>query len=93
MSIHALPLFAHVTQLQPGACVLDNLRCRKTVLEIISPPEETCEGMLGGTDPETGSPIVSSWMIDVRDTRNNRQTRTRIDCDHSGYTTRFSLLK
>lgn len=82
----------HLRQLQPGMCVLDGLRCRKTLLEILSLPEATETGLFDVISPETGKPISSSWHIEVRDVRANRKTVTRVDCDETGYTNRFHML-
>jgi hypothetical protein len=92
MSTLARPTQIHLHQLQPGTQVVDRLRCRKTILEIISLPEETFDGMLGVLLPETGRQVASSWVVEVRDLRSNRLALTRVDCDETGFTSRFLLI-
>lgn len=82
----------HLSQLQPGIRVQDNLRYRKTAFEITSPPRETVAGMMGQLLEETGKPVASSWLVGLRDLRTNRVDVTRIDCDTDGHTGRFNLM-
>jgi hypothetical protein len=92
-----MPLFlASFSDMIPGIQVLDRLRCRKTVLEILSSPVEwipVAELTECNEFEKVASGIVSSWMIWVKDIRQGRIFSTRIDCDNWGNISRFELYK
>lgn len=91
-------LVAHLSQIKPGALVLDTLRCRRTILEIVSLPQETlpamtCTRMEVSMDDEDDFSVTSSWLVQVRDLKTRRIDTTRIDCDAMGLIDRFHVLE
>lgn len=89
-----MPVYlAHFNDMIPGKKVLDRLRCRKTILEILSPPIEVFPF---SEDSELGrftSDLVSSWMVMVKNLREERIFSTLIQCDSLGNISRFELYQ
>ncbi|MEM0950996.1 MAG: hypothetical protein AAGI66_02510 [Cyanobacteria bacterium P01_H01_bin.74] len=82
----------HINEITPGKRVLDHLRCRKTILEILSAPiEETVPAVASSCLGVAAADIVSSWVVWVKDLRQGRIFSTRIDCNEAGDISRFSL--
>lgn len=87
-------LVAHLSQIKPGALMLDTLRCRRTILEIVSLPQETLPAMTcTRIDEEENYSVCSSWLVRVRDLKTRREDTTRIDCDAMGLVDRFHVLE
>lgn len=86
-------VMAHLSQIKPGTLVLDTLRCRKTILEIVSYPQETLPALACTQASIEEQAIISSWLVEVRDLRTRRVDTTRIDCDETGRIDRFHLLE
>jgi hypothetical protein len=84
---------AHLSQIKPGTLVLDTLRCRRTILEIVNVPQETLPALSCTHIEDEDYVICSSWLVQVRDLRTRRIDTTRIDCDAMGLVERFHLLE
>ena len=86
-------VMVHLSQMKPGTLVLDTLRCRRTILEVVSSPQETLPALGCANLPNGQKVITSSWLVEMRDLRTLRVDTTRIDCDETGHIERFHLLE